>query len=399
MAQAPGFRRVRGRLLDVALTAAVAGVQRLLLAVVNDAARAAWRPVDPLAVALIVGQALPLVVRRRVPVAVFAVVLMLNSAYYVAGYPPSGLDLALAIALYTVAALRPRAASLLCCLGILAVCSLLWLLRVGPYWSRASLPLVIYLLVFFSAAWAWGRYHRTRQEMRDVQTAELVARAEQAERDRSTATRQILAEERSRIARELHDSVAHHMSVMVVQAGAARRILDVDPEGARRALASIEDAGRRGLSTMPSLVRALRGDEGAAALSPQPGLDRLDDMVELVRAAGLPVVVEREGNPAPLPTAVELSVYRIVQEALTNTLRHAGPATAHVCLAYRRDGLEVTVTDDGFGPKDDAGPVAGHGLLGMRERVHLLGGDFCAGRGEGGGFVVRARFPLEAEGR
>jgi signal transduction histidine kinase len=185
------------------------------------------------------------------------------------------------------------------------------------------------------------------------------------------------------------------MSVMVVQAGAARRILDVDPEGTRRALQSIEDAGRRGLSTMPSLVRALRGDEAAAALSPQHGLDRLDDMVELVRAAGLPITVERNGDPVPLPTVVDLSAYRIVQEALTNALRHAGPATAHVCLAYRREALEVTVTDDGFGPTDDAGPVAGHGLLGMRERVHLLGGDFYAGRGETGGFVVRARLPLE----
>jgi signal transduction histidine kinase len=120
-------------------------------------------------------------------------------------------------------------------------------------------------------------------------------------------------------------------------------------------------------------------------------------VVELVRAAGLPVTVERDGDPVPLPTAVDLSAYRLVQEALTNTLRHAGPATAHVCLAYRRHALEVTVTDDGFGPKDDAGPVAGHGLLGMRERVHLLGGDFCAGRGEAGGFVVRARLPLGPE--
>ena len=149
---------------------------------------------------------------------------------------------------------------------------------------------------------------------------------------------------------------------------------------------------------MPSLVRALRGDEGAAALSPHPGLDRLDEMVALVRAAGLPVTVERDGNPVPLPTAVELSAYRIVQEALTNALRHAGPATAKVCLSYRPNGLEVEVTDDGYGPPGSEGPRTGHGLLGMRERVHLLGGDFWARRGENGGFVVRAFFPLDVEG-
>jgi signal transduction histidine kinase len=395
MGQAPSPGRGRELGADAALSIGVAGVQLLLLAIIAESARAGWRPVGPAAVALIVGQALPLVVRRRLPVPVFLAVLLLNTVYYVAGFPPSGLDLALAIALYTVAALRSRTVSLLCCAVIVAVCTLLWVFRVGPYWSRASLPLVVYLVVFFSAAWAWGRYHRVRQEMREAQTAELVARAERAERDRTAATRQILAEERNRIARELHDSVAHHMSVMVVQAGAARRVLDADPEGARQALRVIEEAGRRGLGTMPSLVRALRGDERGAVLSPQPGLDRLEEMVDLVRAAGLPVTVQRTGMARPLPPGVELSVYRIVQEALTNTLKHAGPATAYVCLTYGEGALEVTVRDDGYGPSAEAEASGGHGLLGMRERVHLFGGDFRAGPDEGGGFNVHARFPLE----
>jgi signal transduction histidine kinase len=378
---------------DAVLAVAVAGVQVLLLSIATDAARAAWTPVETLTFVLIAAQAAPLVARRPRPLLVFFVVLAPNTLYYVRGYPPSGLDLALAVALYTVSSRCNRRVSVLCCGAILVVCSVLWVLQVGPYWSRASLPLFIYLLVFFSAAWAWGRYHRARQQVRDAHVNELMARAEQAERDREAATRQILADERNRIARELHDSIAHHMSVMVVQAGAARRVLDADPDAARAALRAVEEAGRRGMSTIPSLVRALRGGGGATELSPQPSLTRLDDMVGLVRAAGLPVSVQVEGCPRPLPPAVEMSAYRVTQEALTNVLKHAGPARARVCLRYGSDDLEVTVTDDGWGARAAGGQEGGHGLVGMRERVAVLGGDFEAVSPSTGGFRVRARFP------
>ncbi len=394
-------RRVSPVAADVALSLAVGGVQLLLLSIATDAARAAWRPVDALTVLLIAAQAVPLVARRRRPVLVFLPVLAANTAYYAGGFPPSGLDLGLAVALYTVAARRSRRVSLLCCAAILLACLTLWVFRVGPYWSRASLPLVVYLLVFFSAAWAWGRYHHVRQQMRDVQTAELVARAERAERDRAALAERILAEERARIARELHDSVAHHLSVMVVQAGAARRVLATDPAAAQQALEAIEAieaAGRRGLTTMPSLVRALRDRDGAGAPAPQPSLARLDEMVAAVTAAGLPVGVRVDGDPRPLPPGVELSTYRVIQESLTNVLKHAGPARADVRIAYRDDALDVTVVDDGFGPARGNGVTTcpGHGLLGMRERVHLFGGEFQAGGRPGGGFAVHARFPLAA---
>jgi signal transduction histidine kinase len=325
--------------------------------------------------------------------AVFALVLVPNTLYYIRGYPPSGLDLALAVALFTVSARRTRRVSLLSCAAIVIICTVLWLFEVGPYWSRASLPLFIYLVVFFSAAWAWGRYHRVRQQMRDAHLNELVARAERAERDREAATRQVLVDERNRIARELHDSIAHHMSVMVVQAGAARRVLDADPGTARIALKAVEEAGRRGMSTIPSLVRALRGADGGPELAPQPSLSRLDDMVSLVAAAGLPVTVDVDGCPRPLPPAVEVSAYRVAQEALTNVLKHAGPARAHVCIRYGEDDLEVAVTDDGWGARSGASTPGGHGLVGMRERVALLGGVFEAGNRAPSGFSVRARFP------
>jgi signal transduction histidine kinase len=390
---AGSLQRARPYIADGVLAAAVAGVQVLLLSIAADAARATWTPVEAVTFVLIAAQAAPLVVRRRHPVLVFLVVLAPNTLYYVRGYPPSGLDLALAVALYTVSSRCSRRISLLCCGAILMVCSVLWVLQVGPYWSRASLPLFIYLLVFFSAAWAWGRYHQARQQVRDAHVNELIARAERAERDREAATRQILADERNRIARELHDSIAHHMSVMVVQAGAARRVLDADPDAARAALQAIEEAGRRGMSTIPTLVRALRGGDAGTDLAPQPGLAQLDDMIGLVTAAGLPVSVQMEGCPRPLPPAVDMSAYRITQEALTNVLKHAGPARAHVCLRYGNDELEVTVTDDGWGTGPGGIDEGGHGLVGMRERVAILGGDFEAASPPTGGFRIRARFP------
>jgi signal transduction histidine kinase len=208
-----------------------------------------------------------------------------------------------------------------------------------------------------------------------------------------------VAAERARIARELHDVVAHHLSVMVIQAGAARRLLDVQPEQTRAALAAIEDAGRQGLEAMPGLLRALRNEEQLDTLAPQPTLGELDALVAQVQAAGLPVELRIEGTPRPLPAAVDLSAYRVAQEALTNTLKHAGPAHAQLLVRYGRDALEITAVDNGSGVEpavNGSGHRGGQGLVGMRERVSLFGGELRAGARPEGGFAVWARFPLPA---
>lgn len=212
-----------------------------------------------------------------------------------------------------------------------------------------------------------------------------------AERERDVAAREAVVEERARIARELHDAIAHNVSTMVVQAGAERRVLDGDHESTREVLATIEQIGRDALTEMRRLVGMLRS-EGADPLAPQPGLRSLPTLVAQVHAAGLPVELHVEGEPRELPVGIELSAYRIVQEALTNALKHAGEARAAVHVRYGSDSLELEIADDGAGAP---APVAGggHGLVGMRERVALYGGRLEAGRRESGGFGVRVLLP------
>ena len=199
-----------------------------------------------------------------------------------------------------------------------------------------------------------------------------------------------------RIARELHDVVAHHVSVMGVQAGAARRIMAKAPDKAEAALSSIEAASRQAVEELHRTLGFLRQGDDADDLAPQPGVAQLDDLVHQLDRAKLAVDIAVEGEPRPLPRTLEVSVYRIVQEALTNTLKHAGAATATVRLRYEPTAFEVEVADNGRGNPDAPDrPVGGHGLMGMRERVSLHGGHLVAGPGEAGGFVVRARFPLD----
>ena len=245
--------------------------------------------------ALILLQGLPLTWRRRRPLAVFGVVLAANTAYYAIGFPPSQFDFGLPLATFTVAAECDRRTSLAALATVLGLLLVQWLAGIGPYWSAASWVLVLYLLFFFSAMWAWGRYVRIRR----AYAAELAARAERAERDREREADRAVAAERARIARELHDVIAHHMSVMVIQAGAARRLLEADPDQARGALAAVEDAGRRGLEAVPGLLRALRTDGRPDGLAPQPTLAELDALVAQVAAAGLPVDLRIEAPPGP----------------------------------------------------------------------------------------------------
>jgi signal transduction histidine kinase len=218
-------------------------------------------------------------------------------------------------------------------------------------------------------------------------------RAEIAERERELAAREAVVEERARIARELHDVIAHNVSMMVVQAGAERRVLDGANGSTREVLQTIEQIGRGALTEMRRLVGMLRSD-GENPLAPQPGLDDVATLVGQVREAGLPVELTVEGEPRDLPAGIELSAYRIVQEALTNALKHAGEAHAQVSVRYGADSLELEILDDGGGGASDGATRGGHGLVGMRERVQLYGGRFDASRRPGGGFAVRAKLPI-----
>jgi signal transduction histidine kinase len=269
----------------------------------------------------------------------------------------------------------------------------------GPH----TVSLVVFVPLRFVVAWVAGYALRERAEQaeaaemratlaeREREAAEM--RATLAEREREAAARIAVAEERARIARELHDIVAHAMSVMVLQVGAVRHKLEQTLEEDRDALGRVEQAGRTALAEMRRLLGAMRRDGDAIELGPQPGLDALDSLAEDVSDAGLPVRVHVDGEPFPLPRAIDLSAYRIVQEGLTNALKHAHASRADVTLRYRTDELELEVADDGKGPATTNGH--GHGLVGIRERVHIYGGEMSAGGAPGGGFILSARLPVD----
>jgi signal transduction histidine kinase len=214
---------------------------------------------------------------------------------------------------------------------------------------------------------------------------------ERARRSEEQAQRAV-SDERARISRELHDVVAHSVSVMTVQASAVRRLLKPDQEREREALKVVEETGRQALTEMRRLLGIMREEGVSAERAPQPGLATIGNLVEHVREAGLPVELTVEGEPVELPPGVDLSAYRIVQEALTNALRHAGPAHAWVAVRYGGDDVEIEVENDGRSDSD--GEAAGHGLVGMRERVALCGGELTAGPRKGGGFSISARLPV-----
>jgi signal transduction histidine kinase len=239
---------------------------------------------------------------------------------------------------------------------------------------------IIFYALLWGAPWAAGRAVRRRR---------LSERRAEQEKARAAAA---IVEERARIARELHDVVAHAISVMLLQARGGRRVLEAEPADAREAFATIERTAHQALEEMRRLLGMLRASDEQLALAPQPTLKELDRLIEQIQAAGLPVQVAIEGEPRELPPGVDLSAYRIVQEALTNALKHAGPARARVLLRYEADELELEIADDGAGNGDGSG--SGQGLIGMRERVSLYGGELQAGRRPEGGYALRARLPL-----
>jgi signal transduction histidine kinase len=249
--------------------------------------------------------------------------------------------------------------------------------------------LLVFLPIDFGISWLAGFAMRGRAEQ--VEAAEV--RAARAEQERESAARIAVAEERARIARELHDIVAHSVSVMVLHVGAVRHNLPESLEEDRDALGRVERAGRTALADMRRLLGAMRSDGDGLELAPHPGVDRLDSLLEDVGRAGLPVELRVDGDPFPLPRAIDLSAYRIVQEGLTNALKHAQASHVNVTLHYAPDELQIEVRDDGEGRTTSDG--LGHGLVGIRERVKIYGGEMTAGASPDGGFVLGARLPVE----
>ena len=332
-------------------------------------------------------QTIPLAARRRAPVAVF---LWTAAALVAVRFPPIGVDepplgsmLAFFVALYTLAANEPRRRSIpvVTSVGVLMVAALSW----GQDASSLLWASITFALLGSFGWWLGDAFRQRRAEVR-----ELGQRATRLEAEREAAAET----ERSRIARELHDVVAHSMSVMVVQASAARRLGPGEEARAQEALRSIEESGRDALAEMRRLVGILRHDGSDAPLAPQPGLGQIDTLVRQAREAGLSVHLELRPGPRPLPPGIDLSAYRIVQEALTNTLRHAGAQHLWISLRWGPEALDLEVRDDGRGVPDAAAGGHGHGLIGMRERASFFGGQLETGPGAPGGYVVRARLPL-----
>jgi signal transduction histidine kinase len=251
----------------------------------------------------------------------------------------------------------------------------------------------VFIPLRFVVAWIAGYALRERAEQ--AEAAE--ERAARAEREREAAARVAVAEERARIARELHDIVAHAVSVMVLQVGAVRHKLPDALEEDRDALRAVERAGRTALAEMRRLLAAIRPDGDEAELLPQPGLDGLDSLLGEIGRAGLPVQLHVDGEPFRLPRGIDLSAYRIVQEGLTNALKHARASDADVTVRYRPDEVEIEVRDNGHGSAPSDG--LGHGLVGVRERVKIYGGEMTAGTATGGGFVLSTRLPLGRDER
>ncbi|MDI2128006.1 sensor histidine kinase [Yinghuangia seranimata] len=315
--------------------------------------------------------------RRTVPVFVLFLTFAAGVVQLAADIEPGIMDFAMPVVVYAAAAYAPRWASRLALAGCFiapTAASARWLDLPN---TTVTHTIILFLLLTgpFVIAWVLGDSMRTRR----AYYAELEDRAARLERERDAQAQVAAAAERARIARELHDVVAHNVSVMVVQADGAAYAIDGDPQRARRALATISSTGREALAEMRRLLGVLRSANETQGLVPQPGVDQLEDLLAQVRGAGLPVELRVDGVPVELSQGVALAAYRIVQEALTNTRKHGGPdVTATVRLHYGDDNVELEIRDDGRGA-DAAGDGMGHGLVGMRERVAMFGGTLNAG--------------------
>jgi signal transduction histidine kinase len=344
--------------------------------------------------ALVLLHTLPLAARRRFPGTVLAICVASGLAIAALGLPPIVLGLAILVAVYSVAAYGDRWVAL-AGLAAAAVGSVAVQLTPG----RFQAPTVVSNGLIIGAAWLLGHFVGVRRRY----ITRLEERTAELERARAELARRAVAEERLRLARELHDVVAHSISMIAVQSGVGAHVADTHPEEAAKALGAIEATSRAALTELRRLLGVLRQDsEPQASLSPVPGLADLDSLLAEVAKAGLAVKLQVHGTRASLPAGVDMSAYRIVQEALTNVVKHAGPARAQVVVGYHDRDVTVEILDDGRGAATSTGEGragTGHGLIGMRERVAAFGGDLEAGPGPDGGFRVAARLPLAVEGR
>ncbi|MEU9738764.1 sensor histidine kinase [Micromonospora chersina] len=362
------------RLLDglVALALLVIGLAGTAPAGLNQGVEA-----GPAAYPLVVVAALAVAVRRRWPLATLAVVTAASTAYLVLGYPYGPILLSFFVAVYTVAAYRP--ARLAASAAGVALLVLLTHVFVGvrPPGLVGLMPAAAWVVVPFAV----GVTVRLGRE--------------NAARSRTDEARRLADAERLRVAREVHDVVGHGLAAIHLQAEIALHLLARKPEQAEAALTAISRTSKEALDELRVTLTVVRRDEAADERAPAPGLAQLPQLRERLAGAGLPVTVEVDGAPRPLPVAVDLAAYRVVQEALTNVLRHAGPATATIRLRYAPTEVAVEVTDTGRGAAAPAGDSGGYGLAGMRERVTALGGSFAAGPASAGGFRVSATLPVE----
>jgi len=330
----------------------------------------------------------PLVARRLNPSLVFVLTCAVGLIQWFLGFPLLG-DAALLVALYTVAAHEPRRRAFLAT-GVLEVGAIMAAVRFDPahavFWSFMFLSAMVIAALFGGLTVASGSRYLEWMDER--------ARRLAVERDQQALI--AAAAERTRIARELHDIVSHSLSVVITLADAAAVVSRSDPDRGAEAMAEVSEVGRQALSDMRAMLGVLRTDEHSAALAPPPGVGQLAELIERVRATGLAVDVTVEGEPAALGASTELSVFRIVQEALTNTLRHAAADHAWVTLRFGAHDVEVRVVDDGT--RTPSREVAGHGIAGMRERAALHGGALQAGPNPGGGWSVSTTLQLEDVG-
>ena len=347
------------------------------------------RDPDALGVVLIVAATGALVFRRRRPVEVLVVAAAAALAMHLLGYSDSGLPFAVVIALYTMASLCDRRLVVAATAALLVVGTVSFALDHVPNQDNGT---VAGTMAAFVLAAVWG----DRKKVRDAYVEQLKLREEEKERERQEAAQRAVTEERLRIARELHDVVAHAMSVVAVQSGVGAHVIDTRPAEAKRLLETISETSRDSLNEMRRLLSVLRAGPELSDddLAPAPGLDALAELATRVEAAGVPVEVVVQGERPAVPAGVDLAAYRIAQEALTNVLKHAGRAQARLVVAYEPRALHLEVVDDGQGASAPTGPAPGHrdgqGLVGMRERAAMYDGRVEAGPRPGGGYRVAA---------
>jgi signal transduction histidine kinase len=345
------------------------------------------KTLDPLDAVLVPFTTVPIALRRYRPLAVLAITVSAETLLLLFS-SRAQVPLGVIVALYTVASRCERPVSIRAAEWAALPITVGVIVDSGPHPER-----IIPKLALFAIAWVIGDNVRTRR----AYLAELEARAARLEREREERDERAVANERARIARELHDVIAHNVSVMVVQASAGEALFDANPAKARESLSAVASTGRAALTELRRLLGVIRAEEreDEPAYRPQPGIEYLNELVRQVNETGLAVELSVLGEPRELPEGVGLCAYRIVQEALTNTLKHADATHAEVSLRYVADALELQVRDDGRGGAPVNGEGSGHGLIGMRERVALFGGELSASPRPDHGYEVRARIPLE----